>query len=156
MLNDLRKTITTLVHITKSFKLETKTGFEFQPLSKLPANYNQNGRNPYNFQYLGFAATHTDPTTQIQTLDYVDRLTSCSPRLILELVTHPSDPIYRSLSSSSLHGSEHHEASRTGASVDLQTQPRSIAKRVSKSTRRVDYVYLMYEYWDMDGSRYWQ
>ena len=38
--------------------------------------------------------------------------------------------------------------------LDLATLPRALGKRVQKSTRRDDYIYLMYEYRQMEGRRY--
>ena len=52
-----------------------------------------------------------------------------------------------------MHGAVHDEPTRT---VDLARQPGAIGKRVPKYTRRDDYVNLMYEYREQDGSRYGQ
>ena len=51
----------------------------------------------------------------------------------------------RSVSGSSLQQSVHDEPTRPGALFDLVAEPRTPRKRVAKSTRRSDYLYLMYE-----------
>ena len=50
----------------------------------------------------------------------------------------------------------HPEPTRTLDPGDIATQPRALGKRVPKSTRRDDYSFLMYEYREMDGSRFGQ
>ena len=100
----------------------------------------------------GVVANFTDAATQSQTRVHVDRLTACSPRLREEFEALPS--VSRSSSSSSLHGSMQAEPTRLVDSVDLATQSRALGKRLPKSTRRDDYVYLMYEYREMDMSLY--
>ena len=95
-------------------------------------------------------ATLSDPPTQKQIIVLVNRLSACSRRLRAEFETPPSVPISHSVSRSSLHCSMQYERTRGVNSVDLATQPRGIVKSVHKSTRPDNYVYLMYEYREMD------
>ena len=145
---DVRKTITTLVHIKKSSKLETvriRIPTLAQSSSKLQSKWSDIHTIS---KFKGVVATITDPAMQSQTRVHVYRLRGCSPPLRDELEIRPS--VSRSVSCSSLHGSMQEEPKRPVASVDPATQTRAPCKRVPKSKRRDYYLYLMYEYREMD------
>ena len=67
-----------------------------------------------------------------------------------------SVPGSSSVSRSSLHGSRHVAPTRAVDSVDLATQAHALGIGMPKCRRGDDYVYLIYEYTQMDGSYHGQ
>ena len=92
----------------------------------------------------GVVATLTDPTRQSRTTVHVEHLSACSHRIRDELDVPDSVPHSNSVSGACLQESVHDDPMSSVASVDPAKQTRALGKRVPKSTRRTDYIYLIY------------